>query len=128
MPTTDRDRAQVVLGRAESLRLLGSVGIGRLAYTQAALPAILPVSFSLHDDDVLIQVPGDSPLIDQLRGSVVAFEADAYDAAVRTGWTVAVIGASRLLAGGRNDGSLPRPSVIAVRVGLVQGLRTGLPG
>ena len=116
MPTTDEDRAQEVLGRAEALRLLGTVGIGRLAYTQAALPAIRPVSFSLHGDDVLIPIRRDSPLIDALRGSVVAFEADAYDAALRTGWTVAVVGASRILD----------QHVVAVRVGVVQGLRTGL--
>jgi nitroimidazol reductase NimA-like FMN-containing flavoprotein (pyridoxamine 5'-phosphate oxidase superfamily) len=127
MPTTDDDRAQEVLGRAESLRLLATAGIGRLAYSQAALPAIRPVSFSLQGDDLLITVPGRGPLIDALRGSVVAFEADAYDEALRTGWTVAVVGASRVLDVQHTDESLPLRTVIAVRVGLVEGLRTGLP-
>jgi uncharacterized protein len=126
VPTTDDDRAQEVLGRAESLRLLGTVGIGRLGYTQAALPAIRPVSFSLDGDDLLIPVPEDNPLIDALRGSVVAFEVDAYDEAGRIGWTVAVVGASRVLDRARTGSSLPLRSVVAVRVGLVHGLRTGL--
>jgi hypothetical protein len=125
VPTTDDDLAHEVLGRAESLRLLSTAGIGRLAYTQAALPAIRPVSFSLEGDVLLIPVPGADPLIDALRGSVVAFEADAYDATSRTGWAVTVIGASRILPQGRSDESPPRRSVIAVRVGLVHGLRTG---
>jgi len=127
VPTTDADRAQEVLGRAESLRLLRTVGIGRLAYTQSALPAIRPVSFSLRGEDVLIPIPDDSPLIGALRGSVVAFEADVYDADLRTGWTVAVVGPSRVVDGLRTDESLTPRSLIVVRVGLVQGLRTGLP-
>jgi hypothetical protein len=127
VPTSDDDRAQEVLGRAEALQLLGTVSIGRLAFTQAALPATRPVSFSLRGEDVLIPVPAGSPLIEALRGSVVAFEADAYDTAVRTGWTVAVVGASRLLDGQRIHESLSKRSVIAVRVALAQGLRTGLP-
>jgi uncharacterized protein len=127
VPTTDGDRAQEVLGRAESLRLLATAVIGRLAFTRAALPAIRPVSFTMDGEDLLIPVPGDDPLIDALRGSVVAFEVDAYDQARRTGWTVAVVGASRVLhPPGVDDRLLPR-SVVAVRVGLIEGLRTGLP-
>jgi hypothetical protein len=127
VPTTDDDRVQEVLGRAESLRLLSTIAIGRLGYTQAALPAIRPVSFSLDGDDLLIAVPEDNPLIGALRGSVVAFEADAYDPAVRIGWTVAVVGAARVLDPPRSGIALPPRSVIAIRVGLVQGLRTCLP-
>jgi len=127
VPTTDEDRTQEVLGRAESLHLLATAAIGRLAYTQAALPAIRPVSFSLQGDDLLIPVPGGGPLIDALRSSVVAFEADAYDEALRTGWTVAVIGVSRVIDRRPTDQWQPQRPVIAVRVGLVQGLRTGLP-
>lgn len=108
MPTTDHDRAQEVLGRA-------------------ALPAIRPVSFSLQGEDVLIPAPRGSRLIDAVRGSVVAFEADAYDETMRTGWTVTVVGASRVLDGHRTDVKTPELCVIVVRVALVQGWRTGLP-
>lgn len=122
MPTTDADRAQQPLGRTESLQLLATTGIGRLAYSQAALPAIRPVSFCLRGDELFIPVPDSGPLTDALRGSVVAFEADAYDESTRTGWTVAVVGTSQVLDGRCDD--VPAHSVAAIRVGLVQGLRT----
>jgi hypothetical protein len=128
VPTTDGDRAQEGLDRAESLRLLATAVIGRLAFTHSALPAIRPVSFTLVGEDLLIPVPGDGPLIDALRGSVVAFEADAYDEILRTGWTVAIVGVSRVLDGPTGNGGVTTRPVAAVRVGLVEGLRTGLPG
>jgi hypothetical protein len=124
VPTTDEDRAQEALGQEECLRLLGSSGIGRLAYTQAALPAIRPVSFILRNADVLIPVRSGSLLADAVRGAVVAFETDVYDDVTRTGWTVTVVGPSRVVAAeGRHAGR----RLIAVRVGLVQGWRTTLP-
>nr|WP_281371819.1 pyridoxamine 5'-phosphate oxidase family protein [Petropleomorpha daqingensis] len=105
------------------MRLLATTAIGRLAYTQAALPVVRPVSFSLDGDEVLIPATPGSPLLGAVRGSVVAFEADAYDAIARTGWTVTVIGPSRVLGG------LPRPDLclIAVHQGLVRGWRTCAP-
>jgi hypothetical protein len=36
------------LGRDECLRLLGSVPIGRVAFTVDALPSVQPVTFVLH--------------------------------------------------------------------------------
>ena len=124
MPTTDRDRASRALGTDECLRLLGTAAIGRLAYTQAALPAVRPVSFTFDGDDVLIPVAARSSLLDAVRGAVVAFEADAYDGIDRTGWTVTVVGPSRVLAPVAPE---PGDCVIAVRLGLVRGWRTGLP-
>jgi hypothetical protein len=124
VPTTDHDRCHEPLVREDCLRLLSTTGIGRLAYTQAALPAVRPVSFSLDGDEVLIPATLGSPLLGAVRGSVVAFEADAYDAIARTGWTVTVIGPSRVLD------ELPRPDLclIAVQPGLVRGWRTSALG
>jgi uncharacterized protein len=119
VPTTDHDRHHHPLGRQDCLRLLASTGLGRLAYTQGALPAVRPVTFTLRGGEVLIPSLDGSPLLDAVRGSVVAFEADDYDETTRTGWTVTVIGPSRVLDGRCDDGSL-----IAVRAGLVRGWRT----
>ena len=127
MPTTDDDRTHELLGHAECLRLLGTAGIGRLAYTSAALPAIRPVSFSLRGDDVLVPAVRESPLVAALRGAVVAFEADDYDPGTRTGWAVTVVGHSRVLDGSGRAASPPGSCLIAVQVGLVEGWRTTLP-
>jgi uncharacterized protein len=137
VPTTDPDRAQEALGHEECLALLGHGGIGRLTYTQGALPAVRPVSFAVGDEDVLIPVAAGSGLVDAVHGAIVAFQTDCYDDA-RTGWSVTVVGPARVLGLAHAADPPPRlplglhpPApcgcVLAVRLGLVQGWRTTLP-
>ena len=71
------------LGRQESLRLMAKVSVGRIVFTRQALPAVLPVNFSLDDADaVLLRTSATSDLVRAIDGAVVAFEADDVDA----GW------------------------------------------
>ena len=121
MPTTDPDRAHETLRPEECLRLLGTAAIGRLAYTQAALPAVRPVTFTLDAGDVRIPARTGSTLVSAVRGAVVAFESDAYDPDARTGWTVTVVGPSRVMDVRAGE------CVIAIGLGMVSGWRTGLP-
>ncbi|MGW5329180.1 pyridoxamine 5'-phosphate oxidase family protein [Streptomyces sp. NPDC004014] len=82
-----------VLGRQKCLRLLAGVPVGRVVYTRRALPTVLPVNFSLDtDSSVVLRTSGDSDLVRAIDGVVVAFEADDFDAEVRTGWSVVVTG------------------------------------
>lgn len=78
-------------------RLLATVPIGRLGFTEAALPRILPVHFTVRGDDVVIGSLGGTKVRSALRGDVVAFEADSYDPVTHEGWAVNVIGISRVL-------------------------------
>jgi nitroimidazol reductase NimA-like FMN-containing flavoprotein (pyridoxamine 5'-phosphate oxidase superfamily) len=81
------------LDRQECLRLLTKVPVGRVVYTRQALPAVLPINFSLDtDDSVLLCTSPDSDLAGTIDGVVVAFEADEFDAATRSGWSVVVTG------------------------------------
>src|SRR5688572_28975792 len=81
------------LDRQESLRLLAKVPVGRVVYTRHALPAVLPINFSLDTDtSVLLRTLPDSDLVRAIDGVVVAFEADEFDAATRSGWSVVVTG------------------------------------
>ncbi|ULR48963.1 pyridoxamine 5'-phosphate oxidase family protein [Streptomyces deccanensis] len=81
------------LDRQECLRLLTKVPVGRVVYTLQALPAILPINFSLDTDaSVLLCTSPDSDLAHAIDGVVVAFEADEFDAAARSGWSVVVTG------------------------------------
>lgn len=81
------------LNRQECLRLLAKVPVGRVVYSQQALPAVLPVNFSLDTDtSVLLRTSRDSDLVHAINGVVVAFEADEFDAATRSGWSVVVTG------------------------------------
>jgi len=90
-----------VLDRIECLALMRSVPVGRIVFTERALPAIRPVGFALDDDGggrcVVIATTPDSRLAAATRDSIVAFQTDAYDAADGTGWSVTVIGFARSL-------------------------------
>ncbi|MCT7352022.1 pyridoxamine 5'-phosphate oxidase family protein [Streptomyces sp. 15-116A] len=81
------------LDRQECLRLLAKVPVGRVVYTRQALPAVLPINFSLDADaSVLLCTSPDSDLVRAIDGVVIAFEADEFDAASRSGWSVVVTG------------------------------------
>ncbi|MFC7911771.1 pyridoxamine 5'-phosphate oxidase family protein [Streptomyces nigra] len=81
------------LDRQEGLRLLAKVPVGRVVYTRHALPAVLPINFSLDTDaSVLLRTSPGSDLVRAIDGVVVAFEADEFDAATRSGWSVVVTG------------------------------------
>ncbi len=93
-----RDSAGLeVLSREESLALLASVPVGRVVYTDRALPAILPVNYVLDDDSVVFRTGAGSKLAVATREAVVAFEADSFDEATRSGWSVMVLGRSRVV-------------------------------
>lgn len=64
-----------------------------MVYTRHALPAVLPINFSLGTDSaVLLRTSPGSDLVRAIAGVVVAFEADEFDAATRSGWSVVVTG------------------------------------
>ncbi len=84
-----------VLDREDSLRLLETATLGRLCLTSGALPTVLPVSFRLHGDTIVICTGPGRKLASATHDAVVAFEADAFDAARRSGWSVVVIGVAR---------------------------------
>ncbi|MBX9365795.1 pyridoxamine 5'-phosphate oxidase family protein [Streptomyces sp. WAC04114] len=87
------DNAFRALDRQECLRLLAKVPVGRVVYTRQALPAVLPVNFSLDTDtSVLLCTSPDSDLVRAIDGVVIAFEADEFDADTRSGWSVVVTG------------------------------------
>ena len=81
-----------VLDRERCLELLASVRVGRLVFTEDALPAVQPVNYRLWRDDVVIRVAGGAKLSAAERNIVVAFEADELDPDLRTGWSVTVVG------------------------------------
>ena len=81
-----------VLNRRQCLDLLDTVRVGRLVFTEDALPAVQPVNFRLWRDDVVIRVAGGPKLAAAADNLVVAFEADELDPDLRQGWSVTVVG------------------------------------
>lgn len=87
-----------MLSREESLDLLASVPVGRVVYTDRALPAILPVNFALDaDETVVFRTGAGSKLAAATREAVVAFEADSFNTATKAGWSVVAVGRSRVV-------------------------------
>ncbi|MGV0849854.1 pyridoxamine 5'-phosphate oxidase family protein [Mycolicibacterium phlei] len=81
-----------VLNRRQCLDRLQQVRVGRLVFTEDALPAVQPVNFRLWRDDLVIRVAGGPKLAAAAHHQVVAFEADDLDPDLRSGWSVTVVG------------------------------------
>ncbi len=87
------------LSRAECMRLMGTVPVGRIVYTRQALPAVELVNFTLVDGDIVIRTLAEGKLAAATRGAVVAFEADSVDLERHAGWSVTIVGQARAVCG-----------------------------
>ncbi|MFI7613481.1 pyridoxamine 5'-phosphate oxidase family protein [Nonomuraea terrae] len=81
-----------VLSREECFALLAAAPIGRIVFTDRALPAVQPVNFHLDGRTIVIRTATGSKLAAATRHAVVAFEADEFDTELRTGWSVTAVG------------------------------------
>ena len=97
-----------ILDREECLALMGSVPVGRVVFTDRALPAIQPVNFLLDGDDVIIATAPGSKLATATRSTVVAFEVDAFDAGDKAGWSVTIIGEAHAVGDSQEIDGLSR--------------------
>lgn len=130
-----QSRQTVELTAAESWRLLGSVSLGRVVFTQRAMPAIRPVNHLVHDETVIIRSHLGAAIVGHVagEGAVVCYEADDIDPVRHTGWSVIVTGTARLVrdpaAVRRYEPVLkpwtdgPRDCFIAITPQLITGLR-----
>jgi nitroimidazol reductase NimA-like FMN-containing flavoprotein (pyridoxamine 5'-phosphate oxidase superfamily) len=138
MTVPDARRRLRELDEEECRQLLGTAVIGRIAYTEGALPAIQPVHFSLLGGHIYIPTRPGSKVAAAAANAVVAFEADDFDPATRMGWSVTAIGASRLVTDPEHIESLqalglepwaptPHRCYIAIRAGIWRGRRLFAP-
>jgi hypothetical protein len=74
--------------RGACLRLLDQGVIGRVVYTEAAWPAVQPVSYLLDGQEVIFRAGEGSKLAAATRCAVVAFQVDQIDSRTDTGWSV----------------------------------------
>ena len=82
-----------LMPREESLRLLASQTVGRLAFVDGDQPLIVPVNYALVDGLVVFR-SGEGTKLETVPGAKVAFEVDQFDDASRTGWSVVVQGSA----------------------------------
>src|SRR3954470_20211253 len=79
------------LDQASCQRLLRTVAMGRIASTDRGLPKIVPVHSTVRGDEIIIGTIRAHNSVRVRHGDVVAYEADAYDAATCEGWSVGVV-------------------------------------
>jgi nitroimidazol reductase NimA-like FMN-containing flavoprotein (pyridoxamine 5'-phosphate oxidase superfamily) len=93
------DGEQQELAREEALQLLATVPLGRVVFTDHALPAIRPVNHIIDGPDIIFRTGSSAAITTAVDGigTIVAFEADAIDSARQAGWSVVVVGGARLL-------------------------------
>lgn len=99
-PMDDEDRVLREIGWHEAMHRLASVSLGRIAFTERALPAIRPVNHIVHDGAIIIRSHEGASIValaDRGRGTVVAYEADEIDPVTHRGWSVVVTGIARIV-------------------------------
>ncbi|MFI8391118.1 pyridoxamine 5'-phosphate oxidase family protein [Streptomyces sp. NPDC085540] len=90
------------LDRAEALRLLSTVSLGRIVFTQHALPAVRPVNHLVEGEYIIVRIHGGGALASLTApadvSAVVAYEADVLDPVTHLGWSVVVTGYARAVS------------------------------
>ena len=85
-------RGLVVLTLQECLARLRSTPVGRFAFVVQAAPVVLPVNHGLDGTTVVFRTTWGSKLQIAQATERVAYEADGFDTATGTGWSVLVQG------------------------------------
>lgn len=101
-----------VLTRRECFELLARTSVGRVGVSIDALPVILPVHFAVSEESVLFRTIPGTKLDAATVGSVVAFQADAWEPSDSTHWSVLLQGAAREVS---NEPGDARSRSVAIR-------------
>lgn len=84
------------LGRSECWALLESSEIGRLCYTEAAMPVVRAVPFEVDGSGVVVALRASTVRAGALgRPTIVAFEAGEWTRGRYRGWSVQLVGRAR---------------------------------
>jgi hypothetical protein len=82
----------VELTRSDCLSLLADGVIGRVIFTDHALPTVQPVNYLLDHEEIIFRTANGSKLAAATRNAVVAFQLDDFDMMARSGWSVVGVG------------------------------------
>ena len=82
----------VELSRQECLELLAAGPVGRVIFTDRAMPAAQPVNYLLDGEEIIFRTANGSKLAAATRHAVVGFQVDEIDPRARTGWSVLGVG------------------------------------
>jgi nitroimidazol reductase NimA-like FMN-containing flavoprotein (pyridoxamine 5'-phosphate oxidase superfamily) len=133
MDTSPDERAALRdLTPDECWALAASQPVGRLAWSGAQGPTVIPVNFEVSGRAVHVRTTAYSALGRECEDSAVAFEIDSFDAGARTGWSVLMRGYARFDFHGGDGSDTPdvwaagtRALRVTVEVDEVSGRRIG---
>jgi uncharacterized protein len=122
------------MGHAACMALLGVGGVGRVAVSIGAVPAVFPVRYAMLEGEVVFRTAGGTSLDGAVRNAVIAFEVDDLDPWHLGGWSVLLVGTAdeitddtmraRAEALPLPAASGPRDHVMAIRPELISGRRS----
>lgn len=127
-------RGSEVIAEEECRRLLELVGaagqVGRLAINREGSPYVIPVNFSVCDDQILVRL-GPGYAAHHLDGETVTFEIDHAEPYAKKGWSVKTQGTARVMTYeevARLGHNVPRPMVMypemrvfSIRIDVISG-------
>lgn len=112
MTTHPTDHAGLeILSFDRCLQLLATVPVGRVSFFADGEIVVLPVNFVMDGQAPVFRTARGSKLSAAEGQNVVAFEADEYDRAARTGWSVLVNGRAHAVY---EDGEIERLTRLGV--------------
>jgi uncharacterized protein len=91
------ERSLTALSRHDCVALLANEQIGRAVFTERALPAVVPVTYVIDDEAVVMCTAADTRLAAAASRGVLAFQVDQIDPSTRSGWSVVVVGVAELV-------------------------------
>jgi nitroimidazol reductase NimA-like FMN-containing flavoprotein (pyridoxamine 5'-phosphate oxidase superfamily) len=91
------DEGLELLTEERCWELLSGAEVGRVGVTVGALPAIFPVNHVVIDRGIVFRTAPGAKLAAATAGAIVAFEADDYRAADRSGWSVLAVGPAEVV-------------------------------
>jgi nitroimidazol reductase NimA-like FMN-containing flavoprotein (pyridoxamine 5'-phosphate oxidase superfamily) len=98
VPQVLHARQAIELTEGECWQLLGSVSLGRVVFTQHAMPAIRPVNHVVDNQKIIVRSHLGAAIASRAdAGAVVCYEADDLDPVRHTGWSVIATGLARLV-------------------------------
>ena len=100
-----------ILTLASCLKRLATVPVGRVGFLAAGEVEILPVNHVVDGHAVAFRTGIGSKLSGAVTGYPITFEADAYDALGRTGWSVVIHGSGEVV---EDDREITRLTALGV--------------
>jgi len=86
------------LSEEECWTLLSGERVGRVGLTVGAMPAILPVNYTVFDGAIVFRTTTGSKLSAAIAHAVVCFEVDSFSPLSHEGWSVLAVGMADELA------------------------------